>query len=62
MEFGGLISDASLASAQGTEVLSGLWDGISVQLESDAALCLASNLNIEVYGGVLHGEGRSVVK
>ena len=62
VEFGGLVSDAGLASAKGTEVLSSLWDSVGVKLEGDAALCLAGNLDVEEYGGVLHGEGRSVVK
>ena len=56
MEFGGLVSDASLASAKSAEVLCSLGNYIGVELKGNAALSFASDLNVEENGGVLHGK------
>jgi hypothetical protein len=62
VECGGLVSNASLPSAESTEVLGSLWYDISVKLESDAARSSASNRDIEEDLRVLHRHRRSTTK
>ena len=47
MEEAALVSEASLASAELTEVFSSLGDNISTELHRDAAGCLASDRDVE---------------
>ncbi|KAK6539314.1 hypothetical protein TWF694_009548 [Orbilia ellipsospora] len=47
VESGALVAEAVLLSAELTEVLSGSWDDVVVELEGDAAGWLAVDLNVE---------------
>ena len=48
MEGGALVAEALLAGSKGTEVLSGLGDGLAVEADRDAAELLIAVSNVEV--------------
>lgn len=56
MELAALVGIALLTSAQSAEVLCGLWNNISEELEDHASLRLAIDLDVEVYLRILHGQ------
>ena len=46
VEFGAGVTETLLASAQGTEVLSGLWDDVIVEVEIDASGLLCERVQV----------------